>query len=125
MGRLEYMGIHPDDIDKADDELFDALEALHFTNRELDDFEERINDIPQIMAGNNMVFETNSVISEMFDMGREAIEDKYKAFFKTHDIDNEIKPYANGYDSHFFVSEDLQEYADKQYKKNKDKGRDK
>lgn len=119
MSRLECMGIHPYEIEKADENMFEVLKALHFTENELDEVEDEINNIPQNLKSNSIEFQTDSVINEIFLQGFMAIERKFSSYFKTHDVYKEVTYDVNGYVSDFNVSEDLQEYADKQFEKNK------
>ena len=119
MGRLECMGIHPNDIDRADENMFEVLERLHFTDDELNEVEDEINNIPQNFKLNSIEFQTDTVITDIFMQGFDAIGRKFGSYFKTHDIYKEVQYDINGFGSTFYVSETLQEYADKQFKKKK------
>ena len=111
--RLECMGIHPNDIERADDKMFEVLELLHFTEDEIDAVEEELNNIPKELKDNSLPFETNIVITEIFITGQNAIWDKFPIFFQDHDIEEEVKWDASGYTSSFSVSDDLLKYANK------------
>lgn len=91
---LDVLGIHEGDIERASDNLQDALEEVGL----LDEYDDIVAAVSEAVA--------NVPVSEIQDFLIESLYAKAKAVVEEKLPDSLVHYYVNGYDSHFYINRD-------------------
>ena len=95
MNMLDYLGLHPCDIDHAESEIIEAFKSVGLSDKEYDEMYDNIKYNMENYEDFSWDNPTNALISIMFQEAKHVLEKTQKGF--------KISSYVNGYDSHFNV----------------------